>query len=357
MKKHPFLLYPVVLFLIVFLIDKLFWIEPIRELFQNDLTYLYYQLKEPLLDKLQKESQSKNRKKIMVVLGSSRLLYFDYNNLKEFYPDWEVFNFSSAVTAPIYYDYILGEILKRQIHPDLLVVETDPNQFNYYSPGLTGSILTHSLDLPYVIKNASLIGKENLSFYFTRKLFAMTVTKPFPDALERNLRPEVRMNFTYLKTELSTFLLKNNGNSLSPISDYVEKDAAILESTSRRTKDWLYGRFKPFESQFVFFEKVLETSKSNQIPVLVVWPASSPGMEKYTSQLPFLGEWKRRIETILGKYNLKLHDMKNSQNYNCNAFSDGGHVSKECYRSIVRFIFMEYFSIYPEKMVSEESRK
>jgi hypothetical protein len=56
----------------------------------------------------------------MVILGSSRLLYFDAEQLREYYPDWKIYNFSSAVTTPAYYAYNLEKIreadMSQEVH-------------------------------------------------------------------------------------------------------------------------------------------------------------------------------------------------------------------------------------------------
>ncbi|MCC5814437.1 MAG: DUF1574 family protein, partial [Leptospira sp.] len=163
MIRKKFLFYPVILFIILFAIDKIFLLDYMRLLIKSDFTYVYYETKEKLLtnfiEKYNEGELTKDNKKVMVILGSSRLLYFDNQELEDFYPNWEIYNFSSAVTTPAYYWFYLERIIEAGVKPDLIVLETDPNQFNVNSI-FKESNLTYSFDLPFIWKYASIFGRE-----------------------------------------------------------------------------------------------------------------------------------------------------------------------------------------------------
>jgi hypothetical protein len=95
MKNKKFLFYPLILFFILFLFDKIFLLDRVRSYVKSDFTYIYYETREDLFEMLKKR---KSDKKLLIILGSSRLLYFDSKDLEEFYPNWDIYNFSSAVT-------------------------------------------------------------------------------------------------------------------------------------------------------------------------------------------------------------------------------------------------------------------
>lgn len=353
MSEKKFLFYPIILFLVVICIDSLFRIPYVQLLAKLDLTPVNYKAKKDLLESIiqKKEGLGETKgKQLMLVLGSSRLLYFDHKELSEFYPNWEIYNLSSAVTTPAYYDYQLTKILDAGIRPDLVVMETDPNQFNQNSV-FKGSNLTYSFDLPYVLKNIALFGKENVSFYLGRTLFAVGTFKPYLDQMWRNFRNPNLENFRGMTETTYNHILSNNGHGLSPIEDYVEKDANSLQLTSHRTLDWLFASYVPSKMQYGFYEKILNRVQKEKIRTIVIWPVSSPNFESLMEKEPLVKDWENSIDILSEKYDQKIFKLKNEPSYSCNAFADGGHVAKECYRTLMRSILLEYFRRYePEHL-------
>lgn len=352
MKSKKFLYYPILLFLILFFIDKIFLLESVRLLIKSDFTYVYYETKDRLLDlfiqRYKAGELTANNKKVMVVLGSSRLLYFDNKELEEFYPNWEIYNFSSAVTTPAYYWYFLQQIIEAGVKPDLVVLETDPNQFNVNSI-FKESNLTYSFDIPFVFEYAGLFGKDYLSYFIGKSLFAVKVNKPYLDAAYRNYNNPNLPLISAMKDTIRTELIKNKGHASSPVEEFFEKDASNLEATSQRTIDWLFSSYKASPMQFDFFEIILSETKKNDIPILIVWPQSSKSMQDRLKMSKLPDEWLTQITNISSKYNYPILNMDDTNEYYCNAFADGGHIAKDCYRPFIRYIFLQYFKIYDSK--------
>ncbi len=342
MKKQTFLYYPLLLLLLVFLIDQIFRVPFVQLLTKLDLTPVNYTAKKDLLEKIIQNRENLKNKKLMVILGSSRLLYFDADDLKNFYPDWEIYNLSSAVTTPAYYDYNLTKLLDAGIRPDLVLMETDPNQFNQNSI-FKISNLTFSFDLPYVIRNASLFGKDHVSFFLGRRLFAVGTYKPYLDQMWRNYTNSNLDGFISMKQTTYDHILNKNGHGLSPIDNYVEKDVNMLDMTSHRTLDWLFSSYQPSEMQFAFYEKILARLKMEKIKSIVIWPVSSPSFEALLSTHPALPAWEERVDKVSNENDSPVLKLKKDPNYSCNAFADGGHISKECYHSLMRAVLLEYF--------------
>ncbi|TGN19620.1 DUF1574 domain-containing protein [Leptospira idonii] len=345
MRGKPFLFYPVILFGFLLLVDSIFRIPFVQLLTKLDLTAVNYSAKRTLLENLISEKKTKSDKKLMLILGSSRLLYFDAEDLKSFYPDWEIYNLSSAVTTPAYYDYQLTRILDAGIRPDLVLMETDPNQFNQNSI-FKISNLTYSFDLPYVLSNAWLFGKDNVSFFLGRKIFAVGTYKPYLDQMWRNYKNPNLESFVSMNQTTFDFIVQNNGHGLSPIDNYVEKDANLLDLTSHRTLDWLFASYVPSEMQYGFYEKILTRLKSDNIRAIIVWPTSSPNFEDLISKEKAVSAWEEKIGSVSGKFDQSILKLKEDPNYSCNAFADGGHIAKECYHSLMRAVQLEYFRRY-----------
>ncbi len=342
MKRQSFLFYPILLLFGIFLIDQIFRIPYVQLLTKLDLTPVNYIAKKDLLEKIIENKEKIQKKKLMLILGSSRLLYFDAEDLRRFYPDWEIYNLSSAVTTPAYYDYNLTKLLDAGIRPELVLLETDPNQFNQNSI-FKISNLTFSFDLPYVLRNASLFGKEHVSFFLGRRLFSVGTYKPYLDQMWRNYTNPNLEGFVSMKQTTYDHILNQNGHGLSPIDNYAEKDVNILDMTSHRTLDWLFASYVPSEMQFLFYEKMLNRLKTEKIKSIVVWPISSPNFEALLSTHPALKSWEDRVDRISSDYGSPVLKLKKDLNYSCNAFADGGHISKECYHSLMRAVLLEYF--------------
>ena len=343
MRTKPFLLYPIIIFFILFLFDKIFLSEELKQYIKSDFTYIYYESRETLFEKLK---QRKSDKKLMIILGSSRLLYFDHKELQEFYPNWDIYNFSSAVTTPAYYYFYMQRILEANIKPDFVLIESDPNQFNLNSAIFKGSNLTYSFSLGFILKNANLFGKDLVSFYLGKFLFASSKNKPYLDvAYKRFTNP----TFKIVATEgykLKELLVDSNGHSKNFIEDFVEKDFGILTATSERTINWLFSNYKTSEMQYTFYERLLFDLKKNEIKSIIIWPQSSIPMQKYLRESKetsgFVEAWLKKIQGINLQYNYSFHDLGNSSEYYCNSFVDGGHFSKDCYRPTIRYAMDQY---------------
>ena len=344
MLKNKFLIYPVILLLVLFSFDKIFLLDSIKKYIKTDFTYIYYESRDDVFNLILNDPEIQKRdKKFMLILGSSRLLYFDPEEMREFYPDWVIYNLSSAVTTPAYYYYYLEKLFDAGVYPDYILLESDPNQFNSNSPVFRGSNLTYSFDLPFVLKYAHLFGKDNVSFYLGKKLFAISKNKPYLDTAYKRYRDPNFGSISAMQDLTKDYLLKNRGNAISIVDIYVEKNFAMLEETSKRTIDWVFSSYKPSEMQYTFYEMILQKISQKKIPTVVVWPQSSPPMQKILKSSFFTTDWKNRLDSINKIYNVVLRDMDDTESYTCNTFVDGGHIAKDCYRPFLRYVMTEYF--------------
>lgn len=350
MKNKKFLLYPVFLFLFLFAFDKIFLIDKVRSYVKSDFTYIYYETREDLFESLKTR---KSDKKLMIILGSSRLLYFDSKDLEQFYPNWDIYNFSSAVTTPAYYYYYLEKILDAGIKPDFVLLESDPNQFNSNTPVFKNSNLTYSFNLPFILRHANLFGKEYVSFYLGKFLFASSKNKPHLDTAYKRLTDPRYEVIAKEGHKIKEMLLESKGHSKSLVENFVERDFGILQATSQRTIDWLFSSYKESEMQYSFYEKILSKLSENKIKTVIVWPQSSLPMQDLMRKSETVGKkvslWFTKVNSISGKYGYTVRDMDATEDYYCNTFVDGGHIAKDCYHPFMRYVMSEYFKIAKEE--------
>ena len=345
MIKHKFLAYPIFLLLAMFLIDKLFLIDIVKNSFKKDFTHIYYETRQDVLENLKLNyPKFKDKKKLLIILGSSRLVYFSNSELKSFYPNWEIYNLSSAVTTPAYYFYFIEKIFELNIKPDLIVLETDSNQFNYSSENIfKKSNLTYSFDLGFILKYADIFGTEYRDFYIRNTLFAVSKNKPYFNSLWQKISEGSLIKVNLIAAYTKNYLIENKGHSFSHLEDYYEKDFGKLQESSFQSFNWAFKDYKDSNLQFTFYEKVLQTLKKEKIPTIILKPQVSPPLEALFKKDEKIKQWQVKTTKLTNKYNFDLIDLSKSEEFYCNAFADGGHMGKECYRPLMRFIMSEYY--------------
>lgn len=362
MKKW-YLYFPFVVFVLYFTVEKVMWIPWVQRMTQSDATYLYFNYKHELLDQLEetwnrfrKENEENRgkpgavRKKIFIVIGSSRLLYFDYKEFRRTFPDWEMYNFSAPVTVPAYYDWILERILERGIVPDYVLLEADPFQFNKNSNAFNKSTLGYGFDLRYILSHFNLFTRDEVSHYIGRSLFAAYHYPPnLKNFLDRRKNSLDRHLMAF--NMVDEFQRENNGagRSLIPRQDWYERDFASLTVTSERTKGWLYGNYRLSERQFTFLESALKRLDAKKIPVTLIRPVVSRPLERMISgdekMKPILKVWETRMDDLLGKYHTPYIDLRHSPGFTCNTFVDGSHMSLDCYHPMMITAMRQYWGV------------
>lgn len=348
-RKH--FLFPVVLFLSFFALDKTCHLSALKMLSQPDATYLYYDYKSTLLEELEtvyranEKKPAGEKKRILVVLGSSRLMYFDYPAFERNFPDWEMFNFSSPVTSPAYYSYMVEKFLERGIKPDYLLVETDSFQFNESSAAFLKSNVTYSFDLPFILKNARLFKTSEISYWLGQNLFASLKYSPDPQRIIARLRDD-QQKFQTIFRELDKYQRENRGagRNVIPKQDYFERDFGRLEGTSRMTIGWIYGNYKTSDRQYTFLEHTLERAEKAGIFLALIRPPVSRPMERILAQeMPdVLAEYDRRIADIRSRHPVPFLDLLHRDDYYCNTFVDGSHMAIDCYYPMMLLMMREY---------------
>lgn len=346
---------PVFIFLLYFAADKACLHPRLKKLTQADATYLYFDYKQELLQEMQRvhraNAQPENfvsgsRKKTMVILGSSRLLYFDTARFHRNYPDWELFNFSAPVTAPAYYAFILERILDAGIKPDYVVIEADPLQYNDGADHFVRSNLAYSFDLPFVLRHSRLFKNSEISYFIARYLFA---GYKYPPDLKNLYARATQENNQWLLAldELDRFQRANRGagRSIIPRENWYERDFGRLELSARQSVGWVYGNFKISEKQFQFLDLMLHQIQENKIPVLFLRPQVSRTMQRHLDSdktlAPLLDAWDIRFRKQVEASGLAYLDLRHDPEIGCNTFVDAAHMSLDCYHMLTVALMRE----------------
>lgn len=382
MAEQPrrFLLYPVILFAAFFALDKVMLLDVVKKYTQDDATYVYYDYKPELLNQLREFDRLRklppadhqgncisgpgpcsveSGKRILVVLGSSRLLYFNYEKFKHAYPNWEMFNFSAPVSSPAYFDYMLEEVLATGVKPDYVIAESDPFQFNENSPGFVKSNLAYSFDFRYIMENYSLFTADEKSQFLAKNLFAGYRFRPHLDkAWERLQNPNDKFLLAIQNMDAFQRANRGGGMSLIPRPDYYERDYASLAATSAMTARWIYGRYEQSERQWEFQKQLIERARSHDVPVAFLRPGVSRPMQaildKDEAVVANTVIWKERMKIYL-KSEI-LIDLTDGDPYLCNTFADGSHMSLDCYNPVLR-VAMESYPLVKKNMRTGETTR
>ena len=348
--------FPLILFLVYFGLDKTCLLPQMKKLSQPDATYLYFDYKTDLIDQVEKIHKANQkpenfvsgvRKKTLIILGSSRLLYFDTARFHRNYPDWELFNFSAPVTSPAYYAYIFERILERGVKPDYVVVEVDPLQYNDGSDHFVRSNLAYSFDLPFILKHHDLFKNSEISFFLARFLFAGYKYPPDLQAIASRAR-DPNDRWLLALNELDKYQRENRGagRSIIPRENWYERDFARLELSARHTISWLYGNFELSERQFGFLEMLLRDARSAQVPVLLLRPQVSSTMQRQLDEdsrlAAPLAEWEVRLKKEQKDFSVPYLDLRHDRDVSCNTFVDGAHMALDCYHMLTVAVMREY---------------
>ena len=385
-REHLYLYYPMLVFLLYFAVEKLAGIDELKVYTQGDATYLFFDYKDDLLDELEFiDRRNKGavaavtsgeepavpvlkqgvpdpggdidpgeagfpegvEPKTMLVLGSSRLLYFDYVRFDRNFPEWEMFNFSAPVTAPAYYLYILERALERGVKPEYIVLETDPFQYNSGSDAFRKSNLGFSFDFRFMFKYFTHFQRDDVSYFLARNLFQSYRYPVDPGNLRRRLKdPNRPMLIAVPIVDMYQRAHRGAGKNVIPRETWFERDFATLELSAKKTLRWLYGNYKLDEEQFYFLERILETARENDIQVTLVRPQVSRPMTRILETDPRfadeLGVWEERMDEIIEKHQVTYLDLGNREDYYCNEFVDGSHMALGCYHPMLVLVMQQY---------------
>ena len=344
------------LILSLFVADKIFLLRSVQIRTQKDPTYLYYQHKYDLIDKLALDFSAENvsrrqaleeasihdgsiaePSKLLVVIGSSRMLFFDYQTFRRSHPQWDVYNFSVPVNSPAYYAFILERLYEKNIRPDFLILESDPFQFNEYSPGFRQSNLQYSFDLRFIASNFNRLSRDDVSRFLGLWLFAGMKYPPHPDRLKMLVSGTDRFLPLFVETERYTKENHGCGFSPIPVDGWFEKDFSTLAVSSKGTVGWLYGNYTMSEVQWQFFDDAVTLAHRHNTPLLIIRPQVSRPMQRILDEETAVVEqskvWQERLDAIRGRS--PFLDLSSGKPYDCNAFVDGAHMAVECYDPVL----------------------
>lgn len=350
-----FMLFPFILFLFAFGVDKLFWIGDHPSYFLRTASFVNYDHKKTLIDQLEQYLQKKDRKKVMVMFGNSRTTAFDLEYLKAKYPEWILYNFSVPGGTSDFYYYYLTQFQKRGIKPDYIYFALTPQGFNTIPKIDLDEVMLHGLPVHFVLKNFYHYDSGDLSNYIAKKMFRNYMNKPRFNIIMRRIRNDGLQAKQYREfVEHASAKLEKNYGSVPDSTGKIpmqENNQKLMEQGRAMFQAYL-NPFVMDEGQMYFTDQTLQITQDMGIPAALLWPRVGSEARKLMKEQPvilpeqpdksekttILNLWKPRIQRIAEKHSESFLDMNYEDSIQCDVFYDASHMASVCFNEFTDYL-------------------
>ncbi|TGK78249.1 DUF1574 domain-containing protein [Leptospira noumeaensis] len=368
--KFPVVLYPIVLAVSLFLLDKIFFLPIIVENTYSwkKIERKFYELKEDLFEVMLEERKKNPSKEIGLILGSSRSGEFDSEMLELFFPNTNSFNFAAPFGPPSFQAYWLERTLNSKLPLRYVLIEVDPLLF---SQAAIDYSLNGSYDNEYVLSqidfyrvrskdpwesNAKGFSTDEVEIYLLKKLFALYKYPLDPTAIKANNK-EIEVGFfpgmsvgitgkdhkrNYIDKIKHVNRVKfgalPNEIKFANMDVFLERDAEAMYN------QYLRGQALA-PTQIYFFKKMLELLKGTGIPVIVYFPAVSDALRRRMSTDGLLDKFNLEIKKAVSIAAESPHskftvvDPNTDPRWVCKDFVDSLHLSGACFPNLLPILF------------------
>nr|WP_244934574.1 DUF1574 domain-containing protein [Leptospira vanthielii] len=338
LKSKPFLLYPVVLFLFVFLVDKIFLLPIFHEEFLQAGNSVFYFQRKVLAKRLLTDKEI-GEKKLTLVFGDSRSYPFSELGIPEPYrKDWTLYNFSSPQGIPMNSYIQLKKLLDSGVKPEFVILSLSPEAFDDNKGFILSPFLRMACDkdcLDIVWKDIPL--KEKWK-YFLDQLFVIRSVELnlslFSSRVKQGKLREYKSKYNqefqlinYTKGEYLIYGVQSN-----PI-EKIKKDTLRIGSLYMST-------YSLGESQKPYVEAFLDLTKKNRIKTLVLWPKVYGDYYKYYEKFHIKEVWWDPMESLATSYG--AYPLNWNKVGTCDLFNDASHQSAFCFIDQMKEIWVTY---------------
>lgn len=357
--KHRFLLLPLLVILITFGLDKLLLIENVHTYFSKSLSDINYIQKDQLFLDLKAYLNSPNRKKVLVYFGNSRALLFDTDYIEKKYPGWTMFNFSVPGGKSDYTLQWMEKFERDQVRPDVFLFDHSVELYNESATLKVDETLTNGLDVSFVLRHFDLFTTDEISTLIAKRMFRAYQYRPKLEVIIGRARQKEKFLYSYreLRNSLMARLNANRGSAMTPGTHQAVLPEELLKKSSRGDFQSYLVPFKFSENTLTFLDKSIQIAKALNVPSATIWVRLSlPYLEhikqdqvKIDNRLngTVYNAWIPRILDYQKKINVSFWNMNDDSNYNCNEFSDAGHMSPSCYKDYTDFIMERVVLLNP----------
>ncbi|MEQ9364008.1 MAG: DUF1574 family protein [Leptospirales bacterium] len=355
MLQRKFLVFPFLIFLAAFLVDKLPFALGLQDYFLNTFSFLNYDHKVELKAELKAYLKRPNRRKTLVLFGNSRTMPFNNEQIERDHPEWVLFNFSVPGGVSDYFLRYMEEFQAEEIRPDYIYFAVTPQAFNARPATVMDEVMLNGLTPGFVLRHASRYNLDDISNYVAKQMFW---TYQYRLSLRNVLRRSRNDSFEakqfrefYEFTERS--LSEARGSVFFAVGGRSPTDS---EGMARQARDIWRGFFTPFtlsEDQLFFTEECLRIAREMDVPARLVWPRVSPQLRALkegrspdgedrapgagtfapeVAERPSVRElWQPALNALADQYGRSMLDMNYGPGFRCDRYYDASHLAGDCF--------------------------
>lgn len=354
MKDRKLLLFPVLVLLGAFLLDKVFFIGNLEHYFLSTASFKNYEHKLEMLDELEQYLKRKDRKKVLVLFGNSRTMPFSNEYIASEYPNWILFNFSVPGGTSDYYLFLLEQFQRRDIRPDHVFLALTPQGMNSQARVSLDEVMVTGLPPGFVARHALHYSLDDLSNYVAKKTFLVYQYRPKLWIVQDRLKEGHLQRFRDFLQLLEDALRKERG------SVPVKPEEGVVESEERME---IYARsiwkdfFVPFQlssDQLHFSQQGLAILESLDVPTALIWVRVSRNLRERIAnekvaipanarnhrveKITVKEAWKPAMVSLASNYGAGFLDMNYESDFACDQFSDASHLSAACFDEFTDYL-------------------
>lgn len=359
MLKRKFLLFPFLIFMAAFFLDKLPFALGLQDYFLNTFSFLNYDHKVELKAELKEYLKRPDRRKTLVLFGNSRTMPFNNEQIERDHPEWILFNFSVPGGVSDYFLRYMEEFQAEDIRPDYIYFAVTPQAFNARSATQMDEVMLNGLTPGFVLRHAGRYSLDDLSNYVAKQTFWSYQYRLSP----RNMLKRSRNDSFEAKRfrEFWKFTEQNLKDTRGSVFFAIGgRSPTNSEGMVRQARDIWRGFFTPFvlsEDEMFFTEECLRLAKEMGVPARLVWPRVSPQLralkegrdpDDVVNSDPALSEnpdivapasieqtvreqWQPPVQELARKYGAPMLDMNYGAGFRCDSYYDASHLAGDCF--------------------------
>ncbi len=338
-------MFPFLLLAAAFITDKLFFIGNFPSYFSKTGSFVNFDHKKILIDELEDYLRKPDRKKTMVIFGSSRTFSFNNAYIDSRHPDWIFFNFSVPGGTSDYYLYYLEQFQRRHIKPDFIYFAVTPQGFNDSSAIAMDEVMSFGLPASFVLRYSFRYKYSQLTDYAGKSLFLTAKIRPQINTLIDRMKNNSEKAVQY--TQFISLSAENIARQRGSVSYGELTPGRVQPELLKKDSDSAWNNYlKPFtfsESQYAFTEDFLRITKAMDIPSALLWARVAPDLRRLKREKPAVipGNpendlsvteiWVPRMLILSERYGSPVINYNNENSLKCDEFFDASHMAGNCF--------------------------
>jgi hypothetical protein len=383
--RRSYLWLSVLLFPLLYGLDKIFLLPSVRDHFVQPGGMMYYRQRQEQLDLLREHLQRiRDSSQTVIVLGDSRsfgigrhvAMFAGYQN-----PD--IWNFAGPQAVPAYHDYLIEKIVAMPNAPKHFIIGLSPDGLSR-NAGIFGSpVLVYGLDEDFVEKNRTMIPSRDLDIYIRSRRFALqgmqfsfgtlfsrihgSLTQPDLNrqlsalGVSRNqltedqlmilqqmatVRHEDLRYYNYYKSPHRIILNFTGGAQLAWWGRM--PDEQLRKETDQLVSMYLQ-RFVVSQEQMFFLERAMKRIRKAGGRAVVFWPAVNPYLRRVYEEEPAIAEIWRRVVQLADANQIKTINFNEPGRMTCQDYYDASHLAVTCFPAITTTLLKTLLEESPQR--------